>query len=76
VALAGQGRHVSAEGCAVSSSLFQDALRAIREGAQCSIEGLTLTVNGVAMAVNDEQFDLAWDAMDEADGLDVVRLAD
>lgn len=51
----------------MSGLTFDDAIAAIQSGAHYSICGLTLTVNGVALAITDEQFDLAWDAMDEVD---------
>lgn len=50
------------------SFTFEDALRGIRNGWPCSLHGLTLTVNDVSMAITDDQFDQAWDAMDEAHG--------
>jgi hypothetical protein len=58
------------------TAAFSSACEAIRNGADYSLHGMTLTVNGIAMALTDEQFDLVYDVMDEVDGDDwTVRLA-
>jgi hypothetical protein len=56
---------------------FDQALVAIRAGAHVSLCGLTLAVNGVAMAITDSQFDVVWALMDELDGVgeDVISIA-
>lgn len=55
--------------------LFDDALAAIRNGARVSLCGSTLIVNGVTLAITDEQFEQAWDAMGPLDADDVIGLA-
>lgn len=52
----------------MSDLSFEAALTAIRNGASYSLSGLTLIVNGIALAITDEQFDIAYDVMDEVDG--------
>ena len=49
---------------------FDRACEAIRNGADYSLGGLTLTVNGIALAITDEQFDVVYDLMDEMDSTD------
>jgi hypothetical protein len=60
----------------VSALSFSDALAALRNGADYSLCGSTLTVNGIAMAITDDQFEQAWDVLDEIECEDyTVRLA-
>lgn len=47
------------------SSPFDEAIAAMRSGVVGSLCGYTLTVNGVALAITDEQFEIAWNLMDE-----------
>jgi hypothetical protein len=47
---------------------FDKAITAIRNGAGYKLCGLTLTVNDVALAITGDQFDIAWDVMEEVDG--------
>jgi hypothetical protein len=49
---------------------FDAALAAIRDGADYSLCGLTLTMNGITLAITEAQFDIAYDLMDEVDGDD------
>lgn len=50
------------------SSAFDQAIAAIRGGANYSLCGLSLTVNGITLGITGEQFDIAYDVMDEVDG--------
>lgn len=50
------------------STPFDAAIAAIRDGAWYRLQGLTLIVNDVALAITDEQFDIAYDVLDEVDG--------
>lgn len=55
---------------------FDEMCAAIKDGAAYRLQGSTLTVGGVTLELTDEQFDEAWDVMDEVDGDDwLVSLA-
>lgn len=58
---------------------FDEAIAAMREPAsEASLCGSRLTVNGVELSITPEQFDIAWDVMDEVYGLgdSVIALPD
>lgn len=47
-----------------------NALAELRRGAHYSISGRTLVLNGIAVAITGDEFDVIWDVLDEVEGDD------